>query len=139
LIAYVDSSVALRLLLGQPGSLAEWPRIRRAISSSITRVECLRTLENYRAGVEIPEGEWVALRSTTLRMLDSFERIDLDPVVLERAAAPMPTRVRTLDAIHLASAQLWQESQGEPLVLATHDRALANAARAFGMEVIGLS
>ena len=137
--AYVESSVVLRLVLGQPGALTEWPTMERAISSSITRVECLRTLENYRRHVTMPDVEWATLRSSTLRILETFELLDIDPVVLERAAAPMPTSLRTLDAIHAATALLWQETQGEPLILATHDRALGTAARAFGMDVIGLA
>ncbi len=139
MIAYVDSSVVLRLVLGQPGVLAEWSRVERAISSSMTRVECLRTLENFRRHVAMPDQDVAVLRSSTLRILESFELLDPDALVLDRASAPMPTALRTLDAIHLATALLWIGSKSEPLVLATHDRALGTAAHAFGLEVIGLA
>jgi hypothetical protein len=43
----------------------------------------------------------------------------------------------TLDAIHLATAMLWQESRGSSLFMATHDTALALAARASGLRVVG--
>ena len=49
----------------------------------------------------------------------------------------MPTELGTLDAIHLATALLWREAYGRDLVMATHDSALAIAARASGIEAIG--
>ena len=50
----------------------------------------------------------------------------------------MPTELGTLDAIHLATALLWTETTGESLAMATHDAALAIAARAHGLAVVGV-
>jgi hypothetical protein len=58
--------------------------------------------------------------------------------VLSRAAQPFPTPLGTLDAVHLATALLWRETRGEDLVMATHDRDLALAARASGLRTIGV-
>ena len=63
--------------------------------------------------------------------------VEIDAGVLDRAAQPMPTEPGTLDAIHLASALLWKEVAREELVMATHDRALAIAAEACGLPVVG--
>jgi hypothetical protein len=49
----------------------------------------------------------------------------------------LPTALGTLDAIHLATAALWRESQGTELAMATYDGVLATAARASGFSVIG--
>ena len=49
----------------------------------------------------------------------------------------MPTELGTLDAIHLATALLWREMTGEDLTMATHDGALAIAAEAHGLPVVG--
>jgi hypothetical protein len=57
--------------------------------------------------------------------------------VLDRAAQPMPTELGTLDAIHLASALLWKEALGVDPVMATHDKAVALAAQAHGLKVVG--
>jgi hypothetical protein len=43
----------------------------------------------------------------------------------------------SLDAIHLATAELWRETRGQEIVFATHDRALGLGARASGFKVIG--
>jgi predicted nucleic acid-binding protein len=58
--------------------------------------------------------------------------------VLLRASQPMPVVLGTLDAIHLATALLWIERTGDDLAVATHDRALARGARAFGLRVHGV-
>ena len=58
--------------------------------------------------------------------------------MLARAAQPMATERGTLDAIHLATALLWRDSADTELVMATHDLALATAARAFGLRVVGV-
>jgi hypothetical protein len=71
-----------------------------------------------------------------LRVIASLELIELDAIVLDRAAQPMPTELGTLDAIHLASALLWRETTGEDLTMATHDRALGLGAEAHGMLVL---
>ena len=57
--------------------------------------------------------------------------------VLGRAGEPLPTPLGTLDAIHLATALVWRDRTGDPLVIATHDVALGLAARAFGFDVLG--
>jgi len=43
----------------------------------------------------------------------------------------------TLDAIHLATALLWKERAGKAVAMATHDVALAMAAKATGLPVVG--
>lgn len=44
----------------------------------------------------------------------------------------------TLDAIHLATALLWRERESADILMATHDGALAVAARASGLRVVGV-
>jgi hypothetical protein len=67
-----------------------------------------------------------------------MEIIEIGRSVLARAAQPLPTTLGTLDAIHLASALLWTERFDRTLVMATHDAALALAARASGLTVVGV-
>jgi len=78
-------------------------------------------------------------RATILSIIASIEIVEIDMVVLDRAAQPMPTELGTLDAIHLATALLWKESTRAGLVMATHDAALALAAKAHGLAVVGAS
>lgn len=137
MIAYVDASVLLRVALGQPNALPEWRQIDRGVSSMLVMTESLRTLDRVRLRVNLTDIEVARRRSTLLALIDSLELVEIDTSVLDRAAQPMPTELGTLDAIHLASALLWKEALGVDPVMATHDKALALAAQAHGLKVVG--
>jgi uncharacterized protein len=138
MIVYLDSSVLLRRLLGQRGSLREWRLVRTGVSSRIAEVEGLRTLDRVRLELGLPDRRMAALREGLYRMLSSLEIVEVTRTVLSRAAQPSPTSLGTLDALHLASALLWRERTGKNLALATHDEALALGARAHGFRVLGV-
>jgi len=53
----------------------------------------------------------------------------LSRLVLDRASHPMPTVVKTLDAIHLTNSLLLQERREEKCVFATHDTGQATGAK----------
>ncbi len=137
MIAYVDSSVLLRVVLAQRDQLAEWSAIRQPLTSMLTEVECLRTLDRRARQGLLEPSDLADRRSLVLRLLDRMERVDVSPVVLRRAADPFPTPLGTLDAIHLATAVLWRDARGEAPVMATHDGQLATAARAMGLMTAG--
>jgi predicted nucleic acid-binding protein len=136
-IAYVDASVLLRVALRQPDSLPEWSRIERGISSALVKTESLRTLDRLRLRVKLADRDLAQRRAKILELIASLELVDVDSVVLERASQPMPTELGTLDAIHLTTALLWSEMTREDLTMATHDDALAIAAGAHGLRVVG--
>ena len=133
---YVDSSVLLRVVLGEPGRLRIWPRITAAVSSELIGLECLRTIDRARVRLGLEDEEVAARRAAILEAIEGFALVPIGPPVLERAAEPFPTMLGSLDAIHLASALLIRDTF-EELSLATHDRELAVAARAEGFRVYG--
>jgi predicted nucleic acid-binding protein len=138
MIAYIDASVLLRVALRQSDALPEWPQVEQGVSSALIITESLRTLDRLRLRAMLSDEEVASRRSTILQLIASLELVELDAVVLDRAAQPMPTELGTLDAIHLASALLWKEMSDSELTMATHDTALGLAARAHGVRVVGL-
>jgi predicted nucleic acid-binding protein len=136
--AYVDASVLLRVALGQPDRLAEWPQIERGVASALLATESLRTLDRLRLRARLADAEVAKRRAAILSLIASVELVEVDALVLDRAAQPMPTELGTLDAIHLATALLWNEMTGATLVMATHDGALALGAQAHGLQVVGV-
>jgi predicted nucleic acid-binding protein len=137
--AYVDASVLLRVALGQPNALREWPEIRHGVASALVQTESLRTLDRLRLRLGLPDAEIAVRRAAVLRFIASLQLVDVDATVLDRAAQPMPTLIGTLDAIHLATALLWRDATGGALVFATHDAELGLAAYAHGFVVAGVS
>jgi predicted nucleic acid-binding protein len=136
-IAYIDTSVLLRVLLQQPGILKEWDQLEIGLASVLLRVEALRGLDFLWHRRELDAAELFDKRQ---RLAEFWERLDLKeitPPILDIAAQPFPTPIRTLDAIHLATAIVSRRRAERPLVFATHDTQLARAARAMHFDVIG--
>jgi len=136
-IAYVDSSVLLRIVLGETHRLREWRQIERGVTSEITRVECLRTIDRLRMRAGLGDDEVARRNGAVYEAHGHLDVIAVSRPVLERASQPFPTSLGTLDAIHLSSAVLWQQAEGGRLVFLTHDDELGRAARAIGMAVLG--
>ena len=138
MIAYLDASVVLRLVLGEPSPLADRKRFAGAVASALTEVECLRTLDRMARTGDLSTDELADRRAELYRLLEAVELVDVTRSLLRRASEPFPTPLGTLDAIHLATAIGWRDAHGRPLTMATHDKALGTAARAVGLEVVGV-
>jgi len=132
---YVDSSVLLRVALGEADMLPEWGRITEPISSELVAIECLRTLDRARLQGRLDESVLARVRADVLETIDALAPVELDERIKSRAADPFPTLVRTVDALYLASALAVRATTGD-LLMATHDRELAIAAEALGFKVV---
>lgn len=122
---YLDSSAIVKLIESERESdalrawLASAPPI---VSSGLARVEVLRAARTRGASTTVAAQELLA--GTTL--------IAIDDAILDAAARAEPSVLRSLDAIHLATAQ----AMGEELCgLVTYDRRLAEAAESAGIPV----
>ncbi len=140
MIAHLDSSIVLRIILKQANPLAQWDELREGIGSPLLAVECHRTLDRFWREDRITDAEFAAKRTEMSAIVKHMGLVPLDDRVLDAASQPMPTVIAALDAIHLVSAVLYRASQPpdeRPIYFATHDKQLANAARAMHFDVIG--
>ena len=137
MIAYLDTSALLRLALGEPGALAGLRSADALVSSELLAVESMRTIDRLRLRGALSPEEAAARRAVVSEWLEAVDLVLLQRAVLARASEPFPTPLGTLEALHLATALVWRERMQQPLVVATHDRDLALAARSFGFEVLG--
>lgn len=135
--AYVDSSVVVSRILREPGTVSNWSHWQALVSSELLKVEAFRVMDRLRLRGRLSDSEVAGMAALIQQMLARIERIRIDAAILERAAAPFPTMVHTLDAIHLATALAWCEEHGEALVFLTRDKRLGLAARACGLETTG--
>ena len=71
-------------------------------------------------------------------LLGRIALLELSRPVLTRALGAFPVPVRTLDALHLASADYLRQ-HGQTVELATYDRRLSDAARTMGIPISGLT
>lgn len=136
--AYLDTSVLLRLVLREPGGLHEIQAFDTLVSSELIAVESHRTLDRLRGQGALTAEDAASRIEVVTSWLEAVDLVLLRAPVLSRASAPLPTPLGTLDAIHLATALTWRDRMTPIDVVATHDAALALAARAFGFAVIGV-
>lgn len=124
---YLDSSALVKLAVQEAESDALRKHLRRRrriwVSSALARTEVLRALA--------PSGE-AALESGR-GVLARCELVRINDRILNTAAVLLPSDVRSLDAIHLATAQRLGDDVTE---LVTYDDRMASAARFLKMRVI---
>jgi predicted nucleic acid-binding protein len=125
-IAYLDSSALVKLALEEPESAAlrrYLRRRRRFVSSALARAEVARALLPL-GPAAVRRGEAVLTRIDLIRVNDR---------VLSSAGALLPVELRTLDAIHLATAR----QLGSDLArVVTYDERMRVAAEATGCAVV---
>jgi predicted nucleic acid-binding protein len=137
-IVYVESSAVLAWLLGEPaGESARNTMVKaaRVVTSALTPLECARALTRARSAGRIEStGELAALRLLDVAVRN-WDVYDLSEQVLLRARVRFPAEpTRTLDALHLATAGLFQAALGSITVLSHDERIRANATL-LGLEV----
>jgi predicted nucleic acid-binding protein len=138
MIAYVDTSAVLRIVLREAGALDDLRTYDGLVSSELIAVESARTLDRLRNHGALTMDEAAERIAWVNEWLEAVDLVLVRPPVLSRASEPMPVPLGTLDAIHLASALIWRDRLGPLPQLLTHDAALGSAARAFGFDVRGV-
>jgi predicted nucleic acid-binding protein len=137
-IAYIDTSALLRVILREPGALDDLRSYDGLVSSELIAVESARTIDRLRLqGSLTTDGAAIRLRAVS-EWLEAIDLVLLRPPVLSRASEPMPIPLGTLDTVHLATALIWRDRMGALPTMATHDAALGSAARTFGFDVRGI-
>ena len=125
-VLYLDSSALVKLILPDAESasmltfVADHPR---QVTSVIARVEVPRAILKLGG----------SLGHRVEDVLANVGTVALNDEVTNRAAILMPSALRSLDAIHLASAM---EFGSDLEVIVTYDRRMIDAARALGLPVV---
>jgi uncharacterized protein len=122
---YLDSSALVKLAVREPESTALRRYLRRRrplIASALARTEVARALLSL-GPQAVRRGHEVLARVDLVRINDR---------VLDAAGAMLPVELRSLDAIHLATAQ----QLGADLArIVTYDDRMAAAANQLGLTV----
>ena len=128
MVIYLDTSALAKLVVEEAESadLAAWLDARPdtpLVTSTLTQVELLRAARR-RDGSTVPRA---------IALLAELALIPLDDPVLDAAVLQDPAELRTLDALHTASAALLG---AELDALVTYDERMAVAATAVGIPVV---
>ena len=122
---YLDSSAFVKLAVEEPDTVALRRYVAgspgRRVSSALLRTEALRAVRHLGA-------EALATIRESLRRIDL---VGIDDRILESAGMLEPRVLRTLDAIHLATAV----AVGDDLdAIVTYDERMADGARLLGLS-----
>jgi predicted nucleic acid-binding protein len=107
---------------------SEWTELA---SSRLVTVEVRRALRRVGAASSPTERDLLDERATMV--LRSIALFDVDASIAADACDLDPVALRSLDAIHLATARIFDKDLA---AVATYDRRLADAARAAGLAVL---
>jgi predicted nucleic acid-binding protein len=122
---YLDSSAIVKLAVQEAESDALRKHLRRRrpwMSSGLARTEVLRAM--------LPGGE--EAMAAGRRVLDRCDLVRINDRILSLAGQMLPVELRSLDAIHLATAHRIGTDLGQ---LVTYDVRMANAAKQLGIRV----
>ena len=119
---YVDTSVVLRVLLRQRGAIRDWSRWDVVCSSELLKVEARRVLDRLRLESLLDDSRVAEAHDELARIEESIAFVSLTPS-RSRASCRFrcPLSVKTLDAIHLASAVLYREPETGEITFVSHD------------------
>jgi predicted nucleic acid-binding protein len=123
---YLDTSVALAQILAEDRTPPADLWMQSVVSSRLLEYELWTRI--HARGLGRSHGEDVR------QLLGRVALLELTPTVLTRALEPFPTPVRTLDALHLASADFLRQ-QGQRIQVASYDSRLIHAAGQLGLDL----
>lgn len=121
---YLDSSALVKLAIDEPESRALRGHLRRRkelVSSALARTEVLRAL-SFEGEEGIARGRAVLGRIQLLRLNDR---------ILNAAGVLLPSDLRSLDAIHLVTAQQLGSDLSQ---IVTYDERMLEAAKHLGLK-----
>ncbi len=123
---YLDSSAIVKLAVHEPETEALRRHLRRhrtLITSALARTEVIRAL--------LPAGDEAL--ATGRRVLSRIDLVRINDQVLVESGTLLPIELRSLDAIHLATAGRIGRDLGE---LVTYDQRMVLAAQQMGYRVV---
>lgn len=134
-LLYLDTSALMKLVVDEDETpalrqeLARWTD-GRFVTSALTRVELPRAIRRV-----VPERSFEQTLFRVRALLDALFIVPITETVLAAAAELDPPQLRSLDAIHLASARAITTPDVSP-VLCGYDDRLQGAGRSLGLLAI---
>jgi predicted nucleic acid-binding protein len=125
-VIYLDTSVALAHLLAEDRHPPDALWSATLVSSRLIEYELFTRI--HARGLSGSHGPAVEA------LLGKVALLELTPAVLARARDPFPAPMRTLDALHLASADFLR-GQHQFVEIASYDERLSAAARRMGFSI----
>ena len=140
MILYLDTSALVKRHIQEMGTsdVISWMRAAQTIGMSvITRAEAAAAFARMVRMSVIDKPTAESLLGEFRQHWPQYIRLRVTEITIARAdAMAWELGLRGYDAVHLASAVMWQEALQEPVTMATYDRQLWEAAAQIGLRVL---
>jgi predicted nucleic acid-binding protein len=134
---YVDASAVLRLLFDEPGPTITLQAGDTAVSSALIEVEACRAVDRERLLGHLGDEQTAIKRKELADLIAMIDLMPIDRTVIDRAKSSFAVNVRALDAIHVATAEIFAAEAGVDVEFWTHDERQRVAALSRGITVFG--
>lgn len=137
--AYFDTSVLVKRYVKEEGSAVARRLLQRYrfLSSAIAPVELMSALSRRRAAEELTPRDFLAIRSRLHKDRSYWELVEVGAIVLSQAEELVQkTGLRTLDAVHVASALTFQAASGLTIPFITADVRQRDAAERLALSLV---
>jgi len=140
MILYLDASALVKRYIAEKNS----PQVNAWITSADAVVTSLITRSEVSAAIGRAHRMKLISYDDALSALETFrkewgklQRLPVNEVTVERAdSLAWEHNLRGYDAVHLATALLWQETIGSTVIVATFDAQLSEVAHRNQMSVL---
>lgn len=136
MVAYLDSSVLLKHILNGGEEISQVFECDSVVSSELLEIECRRVIHRYRLEKYLDDSGYITAIDRLEKILIGVSLLSMTEEIKKRASQAFPVIIKTLDALHLASALIFQSVWSEEtLFVFSFDRGLNRCARAMGLAV----
>ena len=135
MVYYIDSSALLRWLFKSEGYFSSFNQWSKSISSVLLEIEIYRTLQRLRLEGLLNDENLASSISQVENIFMSIQIIAIDEQIINLAKKPFSTVIKSLDAIHLSTAQLWRAEYQDDITILSHDVKFKLAAQSLGFQI----
>ena len=136
---YFDTSAYIKLFVKESGSekARKSAKGHNLLSSAVISVECCSALARRKREGDVPEETFQKVLKEIKEGFHALEVMSVNEDILRRAeAVVLHSASRTMDAVHIASALVFQETTDIELVFVTSDARQSEAAGQSGLTVL---
>lgn len=137
--AYFDTSVLVKRYVSEIGSVRAQSLLKRyrVLSSAVAPIELMSALRRRAASGELAAVDFARIQSKLKKDRLAWELVEATPGVLNQAEQlVMQTSLKTLDAIHVATALVFQSVSGMRVPFITGDARQREAAEHLELNVL---
>ncbi len=131
----LDTSVLVEFLLFGGGFVLKTDSLKKIYASVLAEIEVYRALDRFRLTNRLTLEDYSEKMKEAALLFRNMNLIPVNELVVERAKGAFSVPIKSLDAIHVASAAWIREAHETELVFCTRDHQQALAATALGFNV----